>query len=214
MHIPRLVLAAVCVMFVLVACSEAPGGEGAPEVVASAPTDATDATAATDATDLASLADRLDSIDAVVAQWRTAPTLAAAQAAAEAAANLVVGPNGPGYGDRNGDGVVGGESVQGVLPGLDGSSAGLATPLASNQCVVNDVLGGDWNDPASEWGKMLSAIDAWRPANNTMPSLASHPMRIVGWAAFTVASESLDDAHEYAGHAKLHVDVSVRALDC
>lgn len=39
-------------------------------------------------------------------------------------------------------------------------------------------------------------------------------MRIVGWATFTLASDDLDDAHEYAGHAQLPVDVSQRALGC
>lgn len=55
--------------------------------------------------------------------------------------------------------------------------------------------------------------DVWTPSNNTMPTLPSHPQRIVGWATFTLASDSLDDAHEYAGHAQLHVDVSRAALE-
>ncbi|TDW31168.1 hypothetical protein EDD25_2966 [Cryobacterium psychrophilum] len=200
MPVPQLIVAAVPLMLVLVACGQAPGDGTAP--------------VPTDAADVASLENRLETIDAAVAQWRTASSLKAAHTAAEGAANLVVGRNGPGYGDRNGDGVIGGETVAGVLPGRDGTPAGLDTALASNRCVVNDVLGGARTDPAREWGQMLSTIDLWRPANNTMPSLGSHPMRIVGWATFTLESDSLDDVHEYAGHAKLHVDVSVRALDC
>ena len=140
--------------------------------------------------------------------------MADAQAAAETAANLVVGPNGPDYGDRDGDGAVNGETAVGLLPGLDGTPAGLALPLAPNACISADVLGGIWDDPEAAWGEMQAAIDAWRPNNNTMPTLASHPMRVVGWATFTLGSDSLDEAHEYAGHAKLHVDISVRALDC
>jgi hypothetical protein len=159
-------------------------------------------------------AERMEAIDAAVAAWRTAPTLSAAQAAAETAANLVVGPNGPGYGDRDGDGVVGGASGEGVLPGLDGTTSGLAIPLSENACVEADVLGGRWDDPGGRWGEMMAAIDAWLPGNNTMPTLASHPMRVVGWSTFTLDTDSLDEAHEYAGHAKLHVDISVRALDC
>ena len=61
---------------------------------------------------------------------------------------------------------------------------------------------------------MAIAIEEWSPTNNTMPSLASHPMRIVGWATFTMATDSLDLAHEYAGHARLHVDISRKTLDC
>ena len=137
-----------------------------------------------------------------------------AQEAAETAANLIVGPNGPGHGDRDGDGVVSGSTDAGVLPGLDGTPAGLALPLAANSCVEADVLGGSWDNPEARWGEMLDAIDAWRPGNNTMPTLASHPMRVVGWSTFTLETDSLDAAHEYAGHARLHVEISERALDC
>lgn len=155
----------------------------------------------------ASMAGRLREIDSFVAVWRTAATIEEAQAAAEAAANLVVGPDGPGYGDRDGDGVVGGASEIALIPGL-------AAPLSENECVVADVLGGAWDEPAVRWEEMLEAIASWAPNRNTMPSLASHPMRVVGWATFTLASDSLDEAREYAGHAKLHVDVSLRALEC
>jgi len=160
------------------------------------------------------LSERIGIIDEAVAVWRNATSIETAQMAAEEAANLIVGPNGPGYGDRNGDGVISGETTVGVLPGLDGTPAGLAIPLADNDCVSGDVLGGTWNDPEAEWGVMLSAIDDWRQNNNTMPTLASHPMRTVGWATFTLRSDSLDKAREYAGHAKLHVDIALRALDC
>ena len=162
----------------------------------------------------ASFAERINAMDEAVAVWRSAPSVEVAREAAEVAANLVVGPNGPGYGDRNGDGVVAGEATAGVLPGLDGTPEGLAVPLAANGCIRRDVLGGTWADPGAEWGAMLAAIDEWRPDNNTMPTLASHPMRVVGWATFTLESDSLDEAHEYAGHAKLHVDISARALGC
>lgn len=164
--------------------------------------------------DVASFSDRMAAIDDAVAIWRDAPTIEAAHEAAEAAANLVVGPNGPDYGDRSGDGVVGGQTEVALLPGVDGTPAGLAIPLSANRCVVSDVLGGTWADPGAEWGAMLTAIDEWRPDNNTMPTLASHPMRVVGWATFTLEADSLGKAHEYAGHAKLHVDISIRALDC
>lgn len=160
------------------------------------------------------LEDRLNEIDQAVKTWRSAETIEQAHGAAEEAANLIVGPNGPGYGDRNDNGTIGGEAAAGVLQGMDGTPAGLADPLASNQCVLDNVLGGDWDDPEDRWDIMLDTIDRWAPGNNTMPSLPSHPMRVVGWATFTLASDSLDDAHEYADHAQLHVDISLRALDC
>jgi hypothetical protein len=161
-----------------------------------------------------SFSERIDAVDDAVTAWRSAASIEAAHAAAETAANLIVGSGGPGYGDRDGDGTIGGDASVGLLPGLDSASVGLATPLGANDCIVRDVLGGAWSDHGAEWGAMLAAIDAWRPDKNTMPTLASHPMRIVGWATFTVGSDSLDDAHEFAGHAKLHVNITRRALDC
>jgi len=149
-----------------------------------------------------------------VALWEDAGNLAEARAAAEAAANLVVGPGGPDYGDRDGDGTINGAAEFGVLPGLDGTPAGLANAITDNQCIVDDVLGGDWSDPTARWDEMQAAIDTWGPDNNTMPSLDSHPMRIVGWATFTLETDSLEEAHEYGGHAELHVDASLAALDC
>jgi len=86
--------------------------------------------------------------------------------------------------------------------------------LATNECVAKDVLGGSWEDPPDRWDEMLRAIGDWRPDNNTMPSLASHPMRVVGWATFSQDSDSLEAIHEYAGHAALHVAISQRSLDC
>ena len=215
MRTSKAVIWAAAAAITLAACG---GASTADEVGGTEPLTATTersdtAAIAVDA-DAASFAERMTAIDEAVAVWRGASTVELAQEAAEAAANLVVGPNGPDYGDRNGDGVVSGEATVGLLPGLDGTPAGYAIPLAANECVARDVLGGTWTDPGAEWGAMLTAIDKWRPENNTMPTLASHPMRIVGWATFTLNSDSLDEAHEYAGHAKLHVDVAVRALDC
>lgn len=161
-----------------------------------------------------SLRERLTTIDDAVSVWAEADSIETAHAAAEAASNLVVGAIGPGYGDLDANGVVDGETEIGILPSVDGDPAGLALPLADNECVVADVLGGAWDDPGARWTEMINAIDDWRPDNNTMPSLASHPMRIVGWATFTLASDSIDEAHEYAGHAQLHVDTSLDALDC
>jgi hypothetical protein len=169
---------------------------------------------AQDADATESFSERVDAIGGAVDAWRDAVSIAAAHAAAETALNLVVGPNGPGYGDRDGDGVVNGATDVGLLPGLDGTPGGLATPLGANDCVTRDVLGGTWGDPSAEWETMLVAVDQWRPDNNTMPTLPSHPMRVVGWATFTLDSESLANAQEYAGHANLHVNISRRTVDC
>jgi len=79
---------------------------------------------------------------------------------------------------------------------------------------VSDVLGGPWTDPGVRWDEMLLAIDRWRTDNNAMPSLASHPMRIVGWASFSMESESFEEIQTFGGHANIHIQVSLRALDC
>ncbi len=197
----------------LAACGGAPTADTVGDAEAPSTTQDHPSTTAVDA-DIALFAERMTVVDEAVSVWREALSLEEAQAAAEAAANLIEGPNGPGYGDRNDDGAVAGEVSNGLLPGLDGTPRGLAIPLAANGCVRRDVLGGSWSDPGAEWNAMLDAIDDWRPDNNTMPTLPSHPMRIVGWATFTLDSDSLDEAHEYAGHAKLHVDISIRALNC
>lgn len=173
-----------------------------------------DAAADTDGVAEFTFREQVVELDDAVRTWSDTDTIEAAHAAAEAAANLVVGEGGPGYGDRDGDGTVNGASPFGLLPGLDGTPSGLAEPLADNDCVAADVLGGTWHDPADRWATMLDAIDAWRPDGNTMPGLPSHPMRVVGWATFTLASDSLDEAREFAGHAQLHVDVTLDALDC
>lgn len=160
------------------------------------------------------LRERIVTVDDAVVVWEQADDLAEAQAAAEAAANLVVGSNGPGYGDRDGNGNIDGEAEFGVLRGIDGSPAGLADSLTDNECVVADVLGGAWDDPAARWAELEAAIAAWSPADNTLQDLASEPMRIVGWATLALATDSLDEAREHAGRAQLHVDVSLDAIDC
>ena len=156
---------------------------------------------------------RLSAIDGAVNRWRSATDLAAARRSAEEARNLVVGPNGPSYGDADGDGTVDGASAIGLLPGL-GGEPGLAT-AAAGPCVERDVIGGSWADPAVRWSILDAAISAWTPSNNTFPALPSHAQRIVGWATLTLATAELATALEYGGHAQLHIDVSVQAVtDC
>lgn len=149
---------------------------------------------------------RLDGLDEAVAGWRTAQDLADAHRNAEAARNLIVGPDGPFYGDADGDGAIEGASDIGLLPGL-GGEPGLAQPPV-NPCVERDVLGGAWDDPEGRWDEFSATLAEWAPGNNTMPRLPSHPQRVVGWATLTLGSHSLDDAREYAGHAQLHVDIT------
>lgn len=153
---------------------------------------------------------RVDAIRQAVDGWKGASNLAAAKRNAEAARNLVVGPDGPGYGDSDGDGTIAGENGVGLLPGLNGGKA-LAVP-AANACVARDLLGGSWDDPARRWALMQSKIDDWRPGNNTFPSLPSHAQRVVGWATLTLGSGDLATAREFASHAEIHVNVSRRAL--
>lgn len=154
--------------------------------------------------------DRLDALDAAVAEWAAAPDTATAHAAAEEVRNLVVGPDGPGYGDADGDGVVRGEADTGLLPDPAGGP-GLASALDS-PCVDADVLGGSWADPAARWAVWRTAVDEWTPTGNTFPGLPSHPQRVAGWATLALADDDLETVHEYAGHAALHVAVSRTAV--
>ncbi len=195
-----LLLFGALALVALVGC----GGSDADEAVGGATRDTSAA---------AVLQERIDAIGQAVGVWRTTSSLEDARASAERAANLIVGPDGPGYGDRDGNGTVAGEVEIGLLPGL-GGEPGVASALDGDECVAKDVLGGAWDDPVERWQIMLTAIDEWRPDANTMPSLPSHPMRVVGWATFTLEAESIEEAREYAGHAALHVDISRAALDC
>ena len=169
-----------------------------------------DATRAPSDPSAQSARERLDQIAAEVSAWRAAPNLAQAKRHAEAARNLIVGPAGPGYGDADGDGKVSGANATGLLPGPKGSAA-LAIP-AANACVARDLLGGSWEDPPRRWAVLQTKIAAWRPGNNTFPTLPSHAQRIVGWASLTLNFSDLATAREYAAHAKIHVDVSRTAL--
>ena len=155
------------------------------------------------------LVGRLAAIASAIDRWGAAADLAEARRAAEAARNLVVGPAGPYYGDADGDGTIEGASPIGLLPGLSGEP-GIAVP-ADGTCVERDVLGGSWSDPADRWGRLDEAIDAWSPVNNPFPTLPSHPQRIVGWATLALETPEIADAHEYAGHAHLHVDIASAA---
>lgn len=157
------------------------------------------------------LSGRLVAIDGAVLRWQTAPSLQIARLAAEEARNLIVGASGPYYGDANRDGQIAGASAVGVLPGLKGE-ASLAVPT-NNSCVVADVLGGSWTEPAVRWSLLESAIARWTPTGNTFPSLPSHAQRVVGWATLTLKSDRLIEAREYAKHARIHVDIAIRALE-
>jgi hypothetical protein len=190
-------------VLVVAACGS--GSENGPD-----PDGAETSTAA--AADAGEASERLEQIAAEVDAWAAAPTLDEAKAHAEDAANLVVGPGGLGYGDRDGDGEIAGDVPAGLLPGPEGVPAGIVlSTIGPAECVDPDVLGGDWDDPVARWALLAEAIDQWAPDNNTFPSLPSHPMRIVGWAALT-QSGTFDEAIEYSGHADLHVDVTRDAL--
>ncbi|UJH69760.1 hypothetical protein [Ornithinimicrobium sp. INDO-MA30-4] len=117
----------------------------------------------------------------------------------------------PYYGDADGDGVIAGANNDGLLPGFEGQG-GLVMSMAENETVERDVLGGSWDDPAQRWEILDDAINEWTPTNNPYPTLPSHPQRIVGWATLTLDAVNLDEAHEYAGHAQIHVDVTALAL--
>ncbi|WP_062293206.1 hypothetical protein [Demequina phytophila] len=176
-------------MLALAACSPTPASDMPPEV-----------------------AERFDQLTVAIDGWEDAGSIEEARANAEAARNLVMGAHGPLYGDGDEDGEIAGSSSTGLLPGY-GGEPGLVHDPAVNPCVEADVLGGSWETPAARWDEVTSAIDAWDVTENTFPSLASHPQRIVGWATLTLETDTLDAALEYAGHARLHLDASTYAYE-
>lgn len=155
---------------------------------------------------------RIGEIQAAVSRWAEAETVGEAASAAEEARNLGTGPGILAAGDLDGDGTASGLETPGLLPPADGMP-GVVSELEGCALVDRDVLGGDWSDPAGRWDTLQQATETWSPTNNPFPSLPSHPLRIVGWATLTLASDSLDDAHEFAGHAQIHVDVTRDAID-
>lgn len=159
----------------------------------------------------AALIARVDAIQVAVTAWKNATDLRSVKAAAEAARNLVVGPDGPGYGDADGDGTISGATTIGLLPGLEGQPglAGAGTPTA---CVTAQVLGGPWTDPAARWKTAQDDVKAWTKTNNPFPGLMSQPQRIFSWASLTLATSSLSDARGFAGDAQLHVDATRTAV--
>lgn len=141
-------------------------------------------------------------IDEAVGTWSRADSVEAGHAAAEEARNLVVGDDNPRYGDTDGNGRIAGETVIGLLPGIDGRR-GLASN-GPNACTQADLLGGSWENAGERWAILDRAIAAYRPDNNLFPTLPSHAQRVVGWATLALASDDLEEVREYSGHASLH----------
>lgn len=192
-------LVGIMVVLALVGCGSSDG--------ASVPSDTRESPPPT------ALDERLSAIDRAIERWRAASDLTVVHRAAEEVRNLVVGPDGPSYGDADGDGTVSGASESGLLPGLDGQ-AGIADG-AAGACIERDVMGGSWDDPHGRWAVLEAAIAGWSPTNNTFPTLPSHPQRIVGWSTLALATSDLETAIEYGGHAHLHVDIARAAVsDC
>ncbi|MEV8268189.1 hypothetical protein [Microbacterium sp. NPDC076911] len=159
---------------------------------------------------VAELSERLGETTVAISAWHDAEDLAELKQAAEQVRNLVTGEVGPYYGDADGDGTVSGAMTVGVLPGLEGEP-GLAS-IIEGDCLEQDVLGGDWSDPAERWQILDDAIVAWAPTNNTFPSLPSHPQRTIGWATLALNEDDLETAREFASHAQLHINVTAAAL--
>lgn len=207
----RIIAIAATLVLLLAGCSEQ--DSPSTSVAAAGTTEAASTLPPPSETAPDALTDRIEQIQQQVTAWMDATELEVAQEAAEGARNLVVGPDGPGYGDTTGDGTITGQAEIGLLPGLTGE-AGIAQDAESTQCVQRDVLGGSWENPQERWRILEDAIASWSTTNNPFPTLPSHPQRVVGWATLTLEAAELTQATEFAGHAQLHVNVSRRAVDC
>lgn len=75
-------------------------------------------------------------------------------------------------------------------------------------------LGGlaSWADPRVRWAEWRQVLSEWRLVRNTMPRLASHLLRALGWAQLVMDAGDLRAARELAGvHGQIHTRLSLDA---
>jgi hypothetical protein len=180
---------------------------GDSDPAADEPLDSTAVTAP--APQVIALDERLEDLAESVSVWSGASSAADAHAAAESAANLIVGPFGPGFGDRDGDGTTLGARKSGLLPGLEGRPRGVAMAAraaGASRCVTAEVLGGDWSDPGLRWQKLARAIDGWTSTDDTLADLPSLAQRVVGLATLALGSDDVEVTQRHGAAAVMYVE--------
>ncbi len=171
------------------------------------PLDSTAVTAP--APQVTALDQRLEDLAESVSVWSGASSAADAHTAAESAANLIVGPFGPGYGDRDGDGTTLGTRKSGLLPGLEGRPRGVAMSAraaGASRCVTDEVLGGDWSNAGQRWQELARAIDGWTTTDDTLADLPSLAQRVVGLATLALGSDDAEVIQRHGSAAAMYVE--------
>jgi len=110
--------------------------------------------------------------------------------------------------------------LRAILPGDgDGPPTGALVDVVqagrSDARELDEVaLGGlaSWADPRVRWAEWRQVLSEWRPVRNTMPRLASHLLRALGWAQLVMDAGDLRTARELASvHGQLHTRLSLDA---
>ena len=110
--------------------------------------------------------------------------------------------------------------LRAILPGdSDGPPTGALVDVVkagrSDGRELDEVaLGGlaSWADPRVRWAEWRQVLSEWRPVRNTMPRLASHLLRALGWAQLVMDAGDLRTARELASvHGQLHTRLSLDA---
>ena len=161
------------------------------------------------------LVDRLDGADQTMHELKRVQSVEDGHAMATTVLDLLTGPTGRHAGATT--------LAPGVFPGdvaASNEDPGLA--LAIYDAVeqedvrrqISDVILGDvgsWRSPAARWDEIDAVVAAWRPDENTLPSLDGHLMRVVGWSLLTLRSNSATDVRSYARHGVIHTGLSLMA---
>ena len=110
--------------------------------------------------------------------------------------------------------------LRAILPGdSDGPPTGALVDVvkagrSDGQELDEVALGGlaSWADPRVRWAEWRQVLSEWRPVRNTMPRLASHLLRALGWAQLVMDAGDLRAARELASvHGQLHTRLSLDA---
>ena len=110
--------------------------------------------------------------------------------------------------------------LRAILPGdSDGPPTGALVDVVkagrSDARELDEVaLGGlpSWADPRVRWAEWRQVLSEWHPVRNTMPRLASHLLRALGWAQLVMDAGDLRAARELASvHGQVHTRLSLDA---
>ncbi len=183
------------------------------------------AVTATAAPTVDDLRDRLHEIHGAMGDLEQAEDVGDARAAAERVVNLIAGLDGRHAGDLNGDGTSSDLHDVGVFPpdSEDEVVLGLALvvhdALGTNEAVkaaISGVIAGDrsaWSAPERRYDEVDRAVEVTSGGQNAVRTMDGHLMRAMAWALLAAATDDIDAAREFAGHGRLHTQLSLDALE-